>query len=1581
MSIPSKLTSDTLPMPVHSPVASSRWGTITSVIGSVVPLGSIINQAGKIATYTSWASNSLSHRLFELDEGARKQNIAVIESLEEGPFLLFLIPKLSLKLAKILSETPSPGQDAIHNLFKNSRDNLLAYLDSIILKGLANIILNTPDPAVRKKSLEDVFEFIASIINTEMAKDYVELLNGVPNTLSPQQLKEIAFREIAKNLFKIVFPNGENDLGLKKDTLFGIGKTISGQIWSILPTLFPAVCSPIYQFVMENRAECRKQVASLCDAEGGKAILSLQKVASSIIVAVPIGLLHHGWALDATLQTFHQTLVQFCEVDDKNEICGLGTQHAYQLIQHLVDPSIVHQHPLQTRVVAFARNRIEPIVMQVFLRITQSSAKASLIDGLLENIKAGVLKIYLQSGKELKIQYEAIAKLESDDPQRIKWVKDVFKPHSDAILQEINLHDEIARRVDSGNKEKDAKKVAEIEKQIAEMAPDAAFAIFGTIIHYEPALFSWIHPEELNAKMSAEVATFRFGKLMLAGAKFVTDTVMSATTIPKLITAEIANTIADSIVTKLFSMAPELTPESVREGKQQLQKRMAAEILRVSTHNDYKTLRSFIQNQIEAIIIEVIHKKGPHFQGPVKHIISVVQKGVWAIDLFHEDHGESMLNKFQSLPTVIDPKERQKIIDELTLDLQPIASHILQLLGVKDVERLKIIGLNKDDGLIEIQFARQLVMQFLEIAKLQHNQTQLVEIVEEHIYDVNVTNSAGHEVRQKTNDVIVCIQQISQGLIQIARNTLNPVSDEPTFAKSLAKKVIEFLKISLEPNASQQLKGDAQVQEKDEKSLIDGRDSLLDKDLQLINDIIKDFRSLGDANITANQIIWKVVEDGTTQILLNIFLNVAEGSSTPLVPSKVNIHKHHSLPQAVLRRVFGIFSTQLDSYGLNQKLEMSGNADSAKALVELLLGNGQAASSRSISSLPFMTPEYETMARGKLLEFLMDILPRIFQDMDQRKDLETAFTHLDQISKTPYLDRYFHEQHVSPFAVFHTNTTLTMHRLVPSLLQNRETMRNLVENCLLPYLPANFASQKAFTNWIIDNCEMFGSSGCAELQVLQEFISQSTGAFAIKMMSGIQRTLYRASTIATENGVHHDSSFITTQFTEAVSKSAQHITHVNEISKSLKLQAHQVPNDVMMKKLDERGILHRSLKPIVVSPEKQLEIENAIRNGPRQKEFAQSWLPERAIQNAIQSETRKFIEAEKYKQDIEHFYTPLFQNFLKASGLTANDMPILKDCRKSTFELFQKLGPALLSTMDKLAMSQGSIDGMKVALFTKLEELFKVMENAKASAPVDPEKDNAVLSPEAKEKLLKSCDELLYPALKLILDEDMASGLLNNFHSIREISSSGMASSLEMMASSNPLIAMFTQTIGAVGASMDYKPGSAVFQNVIQLGAKTSHHGFNVIINQKLASISKSISDATRNCFSYVFGTRAGNGITWFLGKIVWVLETILDLVFNKILRFGDIFQYGLKRFATSSMAALDRSMSLECNESLRRELLLSFTKNLAAEKEKQLAEDRLSPEERSEKIRTTLERSNLAKKVVSATLDLMSLINSAQRK
>lgn len=1684
----------------------SSVSSLKSIAGSYLgkPLGTV-------ATYA--ASSQIANALIDIDPDRNKKNIAIIESLDEGKFLLFLIPKFSSHLAEILAKQLY----LISNLYygKNSRDSFISSLDSIFLKALANLIEKTPAPRDRKKSIEDVLEFVASKLDAHMSEAQVQrfldagdapeldplvkaLLSQAKanvSALTPTDIRTIALQDVISHLLKEIFPNGEADLGIKADALRGLGASISSAIWNLLPSVLPPVISPLYSLVMEKRADSEKQKQSIKNSPGGKAILLLVQFGSITVISQvnqtvnPPGGKFEGSTQERILQATQQQLISFCQVGEKENKsleseqkakmieteCSNGSMHIIKVIQNLTKTSSDNMHPLQKRCEELARNRIEPVFIQALTHLMGFSPKPNLLDRLFDVIKPLIAEIYAKSGKALKNEYEVHSNLEVTSNIRIKWIKDNFGKYAAELLEKLKLDGEISRRLStSGDKAKDKASVDKALKQLSELAPGILFAAFGALVSNQPSVLSWMHPEGLYRETADEVGSYAFGPVYIATATLVAETVMSDLTFPALITPEVAKSIASSLISKLFTLAPKLAPDNIRKenhennsllntilgGEKELQEWVTSELIRFSSHGDYKELRTFVRTHIEGIILELIKAKGENFSPfnfaavALNDVITAVNgkpniyekesltqstlRQIIALDNAHqsassvqievvEDENVLVGNKENVLGLIPDKKfynakaehdtkkdmanpdktpaapkkdvenkayqeQRLKLVDQLTVCLQPTAQTILKLLGVDQITQLKFAGLNGPDGLIEYQFARQLVNPCIQIERINQEKTTLTHLLEDEIYDPNVANSVvehprkqfikqgGLEAFWKKQGVreiaTLCLNifcSMSDKVIEIGRSHLNPPQDpeqpdpDAAFAKSLAEKSIKFLKEQF------------------------GSDSAKHFENEL--------RSISDIAIPANKRVWTLVRDVLENVIVHVALNIINGANVNLTDPK-NLrsidkltHKHQFLPQKALTKVLEIFSEHLQQYKYDpaqsecdekgEKNKMS-CSDAATELVTLLLGKN-IPNHTTMNCIPLMTPEMEIKGRTMLLEYLKYFLPNVFQDMDQRAALRKSYADLETISQTAYLHESFQKQKAKPFKDFHDNVNTTMHDLVPSLLKNRATMEGLIRNSLLPYLPkCSDDIKNAFVKWIVDNCEAFGAKDCPELKALQEFAANTSSAFAVKMVTGLQKTLHRAST---KQGKHH-TSFMVAQFTQAVAAADKHISAVNKIVQDTRKKACDIPPAELNQKLQDAKALHISLKPIAISAEIRKQIESDVINGPRKKEFeAMSWLTKnRAISRVIETEIQNYIEKEKYKRDITHFYTPLFNNFLKASGIRAEDMPILKGSQDFAYKFFQQMGPSLLYMIDKMTMSPGSIEGMKRALILKMEIMFRAMEknvNAKRDQNVpavdiaDPLND-VILSDEIRKELEDHCGKFVQPAVILMLEEGIAQALFDNVdalkNSLKENGSKNLSYSIEMMAASNPLQSMFTQIIGSVAACMEKGKGPYVLEDVTELSAKVGQKGFNVVINGKLKSISDSISNTFESVIAFGLGKTIARGITWFFGRIADLIKFIFDVVFNKILQFDTIYQYGLKSFAKGSIETIDRALSLECNESLRRGLMIAFSANLAAEKDRQDVEDKLTPDQLKAIHDDEIKLSEAAKKGFGLSLMLLLL-------
>lgn len=1299
-----------------------------------------------------------------LDEKQIQYDMEVLAKLTDGQVLRTAIDLAGPKLCEILCQTSdfAKVKDS-----PQSKSQFIQLIRSLLLRAVANIIEQTPG---ENKSFATVIRNLLNItqykvkLHIREAQDLdfqIQSLTTAIKKLDPKKnstehLKQLEalnkkfhllLQEMAMPIVNNAFPKGISN-GNEMNY-------VQTKIWEQLLAALPTLVEPFYRLFVEPKAADEKEQKEYSKEKDKKDNTSLVKTSTTISFQIKGGNEKDAkesylkekanensdviiWSViklisNTSIDLLYDRFGQSTEGNQKTLatlVAGIGKDFLLKFAtinmkeeeekkykethsEHFVPAATSITKTLQVlansgTLKEFIKSQIEPLLTKALGHVASSKKNNSdPFTEIVEAIKPLIIGIYYKHGQKIREQYLKIASLESNDTNRAAWINEIFTSATDKLCYLAKLETLLSER--------DPKNHFKILTLIKNEFPGWLFELYGLLIRKEPGLAAWIHPEEANNNLQELAASLDLGPLYLYLTNFIVDMIMKE--IPKNLDAGMADTIADKLMTAFCTMfRNEMGPS-----KEELTHWLAAEIRKVRPGTCYEAVYNLIRSQASAIVIKIIARTNP-----AQNIVDLISIAKKELNVETQKHLAD-LNEQLTLCEINKNEDQAKILlEKLSGIFQPISRALLETFGITIDPRLSIGGLNKTGGQIELAFASYLAGAYRQLILPAQKKTALGNELNELFFDgqlypnIKRDNLSPKGLNEAWRDI---------GIIQQSERTFNST-------KALAAKITDAIRNALKTPATsnssaevlynflkpQPVKKQKEDKEQKEAKELQEREAAAKKHL---SNEIQTFSSSKPGN--DSEAIWQYVEDLIADsILPNALLNFIQKAQFQEKDRKDQVgilqiydphahieppkHRLYYLPEKIISQLLSIMSGSLKSFDVNAKIEADEKGVSqlgidhkpiAKRLLEMT-------DSSVLSPVPLIPQTVkDKFWKDQLPSIIADYMDKTHREIDRRKEARLVQAKGVEIYQTKYLDPQTRNYGFRPFEELSRIMNNFIRDRLPVLLTEQNLMEDFVRKAILPYLPFPPEQEAAVTKWLVDNFKTLGESKGEGINAVKSFAGNLVEPLLLKALGTAVDTLHRIETKPANPDGKHDSSFMVDEIIKTMTGLNEHLKMVNEITSKLGYsQPYKVPKEEMEKEFGNK--LHPSMAP---------------------------------------------------GRDIPDFFSPLFINLLKITGLTEKDMPVPAALQKTTYKTLVEQGPLLLRALYNQMSSEYSLNGIKLSLIKKIKNAFGNMEKTvKDLAPLDElekkitssfEKMNIIL----KKGIIPDQTQQTIPELKKVLEE------------------------------------------------------------------------------------------------------------------------------------------------------------------------------------------------------------------------------------
>lgn len=792
-------------------------------------------------------------------------------------------------------------------------------------------------------------------------------------------------------------------------------------------------------------------------------------------------------------------------------------------------------------------------------------------------------------------------------------------------------------------------------------------------------------------------------------------------------------------------------------------------------------------------------------------------------------------------------KSRNALVKELTAFFLPLADIVMADLGLNTDEKLKIFGLNQANGAINTLFAASLVR----------------------IYSALIGPlTEANEIKNRICDMIASGYLPKSDSVAHPRRQFTSIGIEKHYKEQgISGKGEIVLKVS--QRMSGFIVECLQGYVVDAKSAGAGSTvSLLEYSSGLILNsdakslFTEQVRSLAANGEDGVKTAWHYSRTTLSNTLLpKMGLAVAQNLQKQVAPEEYPLAK---LPSKLLTKFIDIFGEFLSNFEKSQK----GNPHNAKSLDcsqtvrELfhLIGNDVTNLEHPIASVPFLSEHQKKLIWDTTLpKMVTQFLEKSFDEMDKRSVADKAKASLEEIYASKILDSTVTSYGAKPFEEFAEIMNAFTRDILPVFMKDRTFLRTMLTNVLsiyfttpvikakearakelekisaksskaeaaaqsvhknskeeasnkVPPIPLDQNQFQALLEWLVDNIVSFANSGSQALDTLKKFLGHVASPLILEMMNGIAEVLKQIEVKEMGGKETHDTSFVVEQFVMFIKDLSQHITKVNEITRKTGYsQPYEVPDAIMFKEYGPD--IHPSLAPVELNELElaflKLEAERKLTEDPiAAKAYRAQGKAKREsdIKKLVDPEAEKIIKERQEKQEMDHFFIPLFEQLLILSGVKEDSMPVPAVLKPNMFHLLKINGPYLLKTVYNQATSSYSIDGMLLTVMKQMESTFKTLEEATLksteTAPHLDASQKAKLVAEIKSNKLRN-------ALKWALKDRITRAVFSDIEGVNQATDESLANGFNVVAGLTPMLAMLQKAIMTSATAThpgDFKP-------------------------------------------------------------------------------------------------------------------------------------------------------------------------------
>lgn len=1191
---------------------------------------------------------ALAKETFVPDQKELNANRETVNTLKEGPLIISLMPTLKLWLKGVLAKQNLPAKKAILEMLARPEGELLNVIEAALYKGLANLVRASVAAAPNKqKSLADIFMIIQENlkVKTPEGQQKLEQMEAT-GTLAP--IKEMTEADF-KKLLMIMFPQKSKDLCIANTFT---GNQIAKALWETLKAELPRQLGSFLLFVMEMQKESAKQNDSMSKLEGGHALLGLARIGAGVV---------QQSVFESLPNTIKAKVEEWLQEVNKAEAAHKEDERAKQLanaVAVITDPK--NSHPSHALSKNFLFDRIYAVISQAITHLVHPHLKAAkkkhLFTIFFEAMTPLALEIFSKEGQNFKSQFHAMARKDSNDPARKKWITDTFQPYTQRLLKQVNMDQELSRRdpktlmLRQGNDKAVEEHFIGVTELLEAQAPEILFNVMGVVFENEPALLAFMAPE------NSSIENFAFKPLYKVLIDFITAQIMNA--LPEKLQGETASGIADKIIANLYDKVPHLSikaldqqieveqkikdsprlAELINEKKkvatanQELKKWLTEEITRIGADKDYQKLREFIQKNAIEILTNRFHAFGAQ-KSPTEFLSECA---VVMIDTFNKEfpaekrsalikqlaklsRNERYAHTPKALPNShmdqkhahaqippTSPDERQKLVGELSKEFQPLAVALMKKLGLDQEARLGIIKANAEkEGLIVDELSGQLVEVFRELMGPEMDEKSIRNKLIDIFYrpplgeDVRVTfadQPKRMRARFKENGVFKKINQFNQVVLATSHKVVHAVQ------KAIQDVVTSY-------------------------KLVDELDSTfklgLEKDLKARELLAREMRRLGSNQEKGVQSAFdlattSLVPKAISKALLNLFHQLNKPEEAGRKEGSV----HESTPEKLIVHLLGILSPVMKFF-MSDETVKSKEADAKEVSIAsespatfqqivkeavkniLKLVGSDLTSPDHPLALPGMTLSNKQDAWKKAHEVLEKRLGDVFTKLDQREAAQKALKGLESYfgASTDSETRAKSLTACKDFAV--VINAYVRDKVVPELLQDEDKMRELLKDFLIEFL--NEPQQQADIKLSADVKAAKAKSINDTATVIANWIAPNLKHLADSnlpvfkiFLQFIGNAVEQLSLIlmqgfaSTFELIDNDPDFMLDLVQDTMKDLNDHISEVNRITKKYKKSnPYEVDPQIMLKEYSQ-AILHPSLRPVELSEAEKGAIKEKV---------------------------------------------------------------------------------------------------------------------------------------------------------------------------------------------------------------------------------------------------------------------------------------------------------------------------------------------------------------------------------------------------
>lgn len=1438
----------------------------------------------KLATFFAWAkgAESLTAELFQIDKTQMEANRKVVISIENGAILHLLIKQSAKRIAQLITTLDLPAKSTILEMINDPKSEVVICIEAAILKALANLINATPAQQNKPKSLADLATFIFDMVNRKGSDPKIDLrFREAESKNDTVQMKKL-MQEIFSEVLIVAFPKKHEEFGINFKACAGNGETIAIKIWDAVETQLPALLIPLYKLIVEMRNESETQQKSFHENQnkGGKGFSGIAHLGAFLISGAVFGACQTtpkgepGSITSTVVNKFTSLLSKFFssskdeketkskktspetngakEEHDPQKLSKMGGELASKLLSAASNASNAKTpHPLHKKVAELFHNRLHAVLSQALAHLVHPSKQENLISALFDALKPIALKIYFERGKDLKDDYHAIAKKNPCSTERLSWIQSTFAPYATAIIKELKLDQELARRDPKVYSEqidpKTNKNVLvleeayEIKKLIDEQAPSWLFELYGVILKSEPAISAWLHPEEADQKACFILNNSTQGPIYQFLTRFITDKVMEV--IPEKLNDGMADTLSEKIIIKICQLVPEMQGKEFDEARKELKEWFCAEIKRVGSDASYESLRKFIQQNITGMLWNIFKEKGKE-RSPSQFVSDCLSASLKSADsLFKDPKRKIIVEQFAKLSkldaahkiTAPKPAAPQFVNGAVRADTQTIGLVPQQTQLDRKVSAATTVTAPKPKPVLDPKYVaeRQLIVDVLikEFQPIARTAMQFIGIHNEARLSIAELNAPSGEITLNANGE----KEVTAGgeievqfagfLVEASKELLGPYLEESQIENQLYDIFYDPKTMASNDPNDQNPRANFQGEALQRFWKSKGVTEMVDFTKSLSKQVSKTICDIAQKKLTDVATTEKLLKDHEKKLKLKNPMTENERTllaaqlrnmvSNPHIREYAESTLGNSiLPKAAISLIQHVTKEQ------EKDVKQKESEHHHFSVIEKLLTKIFKIFERPLKSFGEPDEKSKEANSTDCTESVKELFKLFGDDLDSPSHPLSCIPGIDsEMKKTiwemgpqflaEYLNSTLKDMNLRSAAKKALEEAAEVYRVSYTDEETKaKGARPLAEFSLvlkafvrdtLPILIADKPLLSEFIRTVLFSYLPESSEGLKEKIV--EFLADNIINFAKSNSDGLKNLQEFAGNIIEPfiiialNGILQTLHQIEHQKTPAGSNHDTSFTVERIIILMKKLSIHIEMINQVTDKL-------KCSNPYEI-PTDVMRKECGDQLHPSLRPIVISAAEREAHSKLTPQKQAEEIQRRADEQEMKEFFNPLFENLVIAMDLKASDLPLPSDLREIAYKLLcTTVGPKILKVLYMSGTTTHSQDSIKLAIIEQMKiaiDTLNQSDNAK--------EENALkISVEQKKRLIAECGDLYDKGLGWVLKDNVAYLLLSNIKAFQRITKDTMATKLLTKIEAYPLTKMFLQIIMSATASLH--PGS-----------------------------------------------------------------------------------------------------------------------------------------------------------------------------